>query len=276
MGWVIFLKNAILGFASHIGNRFKATKPGRFFLSLGHFNHFNHFTWVTTDPTQEILRQRLPEACDSQGLCPHWSRWILGRCRDSRGSVGKSAGNTLATILPGLFLLVSRVAMIYYIYTLTNPIIIIHINTSRYTYITSSPFSSVSKSMRFFAFEPGYFNGSKDGDTITAIAFEAQLAATGEAFALYRCGGDRVLTWGNPRRRWRNGSNNISKRCFFFRHNGDLTMENGDLTSKDWFHHEILLHRQKTGDFAKTHWWGPSLLAKKMFTTWLTLGFLAV
>jgi hypothetical protein len=62
----------------------------------------------------------------------------------------------------------------------------------------------------------------------------------------------------------------------FFRHNGDLTMENGDLTSKDCDFTMKNCFTGKTGDFAKTHWWGPSVLAKKLFTTWLTLGFLAV
>ena len=40
--------------------------------------------------------------------------------------------------------------------------------------------------------------GLQDGDQLTAIVGEAKLAATRYAFALWCCGGDRVLTWGNP------------------------------------------------------------------------------
>ena len=40
--------------------------------------------------------------------------------------------------------------------------------------------------------------GLEDGDHLTAIAVEARLAATDGAFALFRCGGDRVVTWGHP------------------------------------------------------------------------------
>eukprot|EP00435_Cladocopium_sp_Y103_P048563 s376_g14.t1 len=41
--------------------------------------------------------------------------------------------------------------------------------------------------------------GIQDGDHITAIAQQkAQLASTGCAFALWRSGGDRVVTWGYP------------------------------------------------------------------------------
>ena len=40
--------------------------------------------------------------------------------------------------------------------------------------------------------------GLEDGDHLTAIAVEAKLAATGEAFALFCPGGDRVVTWGTP------------------------------------------------------------------------------
>ena len=40
--------------------------------------------------------------------------------------------------------------------------------------------------------------GLEDGDHLTAIAIEAKLAATDDAFALFCCGGDRVVTWGNP------------------------------------------------------------------------------
>ena len=38
--------------------------------------------------------------------------------------------------------------------------------------------------------------GLEDGDHLTAIAIEAKVAATGAAFALFCCGGDRVVTWG--------------------------------------------------------------------------------
>ena len=38
----------------------------------------------------------------------------------------------------------------------------------------------------------------QDGAQLTAIVGEAKLAATRYAFALWCCGGDRVLTWGNP------------------------------------------------------------------------------
>ena len=40
--------------------------------------------------------------------------------------------------------------------------------------------------------------GLEDGDHLTAIVLEAKLAATGAAFALFRAGGDRVVTWGTP------------------------------------------------------------------------------
>ena len=40
--------------------------------------------------------------------------------------------------------------------------------------------------------------GLEDGDHLTAIAVEAKLAATGEAFALFCPGGDWVVTWGDP------------------------------------------------------------------------------
>ena len=40
--------------------------------------------------------------------------------------------------------------------------------------------------------------GLEDGDHLTAIAVEARLAATDRAFALFCCGGDRVVTWGHP------------------------------------------------------------------------------
>eukprot|EP00435_Cladocopium_sp_Y103_P055467 s979_g18.t1 len=40
--------------------------------------------------------------------------------------------------------------------------------------------------------------GIGEGDHVTAIVQQANLAATEEAFALWCCGGDRVLTWGKP------------------------------------------------------------------------------
>ena len=40
--------------------------------------------------------------------------------------------------------------------------------------------------------------GLEDGDHLTAIAVEARLAATDRVFALFCCGGDRVVTWGHP------------------------------------------------------------------------------
>ena len=40
--------------------------------------------------------------------------------------------------------------------------------------------------------------GLQDGAQLTAIVGEAKLAATRYAFAVWCCGGDRVLTWGNP------------------------------------------------------------------------------
>ena len=39
--------------------------------------------------------------------------------------------------------------------------------------------------------------GIQDGDHLTAVAQQAKLAATEQAFALWCCGGDRLLTWGN-------------------------------------------------------------------------------
>ena len=41
--------------------------------------------------------------------------------------------------------------------------------------------------------------GLEDGDHLTAIAVEAKVAATARAFALFCPGGDRVVTWGDPR-----------------------------------------------------------------------------
>ena len=40
--------------------------------------------------------------------------------------------------------------------------------------------------------------GVQNGDNLTVVAQEAKLAATEQAFALWCCGGDRLLTWGNP------------------------------------------------------------------------------
>ena len=40
--------------------------------------------------------------------------------------------------------------------------------------------------------------GVHDGDRITAVAQRASLHATDEAFALWCCGGNRVVTWGGP------------------------------------------------------------------------------
>ena len=39
--------------------------------------------------------------------------------------------------------------------------------------------------------------GIQDGDHLTVVPQEAQLAATEGAFALWCCGGDRVITWGD-------------------------------------------------------------------------------
>ena len=41
--------------------------------------------------------------------------------------------------------------------------------------------------------------GLQDGDTINAFAQEPELAETGGAFALWCCGGDRIVTWGNAK-----------------------------------------------------------------------------
>jgi hypothetical protein len=38
--------------------------------------------------------------------------------------------------------------------------------------------------------------GIQDGDHITAVVHQAKLAATESAFALWCCGGDRLVTWG--------------------------------------------------------------------------------
>ena len=42
--------------------------------------------------------------------------------------------------------------------------------------------------------------GIQDGDTLTAIAQTAKIAAAPQAFALWCVGGDRIVTWGNPDR----------------------------------------------------------------------------
>ena len=41
--------------------------------------------------------------------------------------------------------------------------------------------------------------GIQDGDHITAVVHQAKLAATESAFALWCCGGDRLVTWGDRR-----------------------------------------------------------------------------
>ena len=38
----------------------------------------------------------------------------------------------------------------------------------------------------------------QDGDHLTAVVQQAKLASTERAFALWCCGGDRLLTWGDP------------------------------------------------------------------------------
>ena len=41
--------------------------------------------------------------------------------------------------------------------------------------------------------------GVQEGDHLTAIVVqEAEIAATQDAFALWCCGGDRIVTWGHP------------------------------------------------------------------------------
>eukprot|EP00435_Cladocopium_sp_Y103_P014490 s1439_g3.t1 len=42
--------------------------------------------------------------------------------------------------------------------------------------------------------------GVQEGDRLTAVAQRASLSATFEAFALWCCGGNRVVTWGHPDR----------------------------------------------------------------------------
>ena len=46
--------------------------------------------------------------------------------------------------------------------------------------------------------EPLADAGLQDGDQLTAIPGQAKLAATGSAFALWCCGGQKVVTWRNP------------------------------------------------------------------------------
>ena len=40
--------------------------------------------------------------------------------------------------------------------------------------------------------------GVEAGDQLTAIALQANVAATRNAFALWCCGGNRIATWGPP------------------------------------------------------------------------------
>ena len=40
--------------------------------------------------------------------------------------------------------------------------------------------------------------GVQEGDRLTGIVQEVQIAATERAFALWCCGGDRIVTWGLP------------------------------------------------------------------------------
>ena len=40
--------------------------------------------------------------------------------------------------------------------------------------------------------------GIQDSDHVTAVAQQAKLASTERAFALWCCGGDRLVTWGDP------------------------------------------------------------------------------
>ena len=40
--------------------------------------------------------------------------------------------------------------------------------------------------------------GLKEGDYLTAVVQQAKMATTRRAFAMWCCGGDRMLTWGNP------------------------------------------------------------------------------
>ena len=41
--------------------------------------------------------------------------------------------------------------------------------------------------------------GVQEGDNLTALAQQPKMAATEKAFALWCCGGLRIVTWGNPR-----------------------------------------------------------------------------
>ena len=40
--------------------------------------------------------------------------------------------------------------------------------------------------------------GIQEGEHLTAIAQQARLSATEDAFAVWCCGGDRIVTWGDP------------------------------------------------------------------------------
>ena len=42
--------------------------------------------------------------------------------------------------------------------------------------------------------------GVQDGENLTAVAQQVQVAASDAAFALWCCGGNRVVTWGDPYR----------------------------------------------------------------------------
>jgi hypothetical protein len=41
--------------------------------------------------------------------------------------------------------------------------------------------------------------GVQDGEHLTAVVQEAKVAATDSAFAMWCCGGNRLVTWGHPR-----------------------------------------------------------------------------
>ena len=40
--------------------------------------------------------------------------------------------------------------------------------------------------------------GVEEGDHLTVVAQQPKVAATGAAFAVWFCGGDRIVTWGDP------------------------------------------------------------------------------
>eukprot|EP00438_Fugacium_kawagutii_P017713 Skav207316 [mRNA] locus=scaffold2296:381119:382130:- [translate_table: standard] len=48
--------------------------------------------------------------------------------------------------------------------------------------------------------DPLEASGIQDGDHFTAVVQQPRVAATGQAFALWCCGGDRIVTWGTPDR----------------------------------------------------------------------------